>query len=42
MVVVVNPFHKLNKQIRKQVEQMALRIVEFFGLKKGEVRWPIV
>ena len=41
MVVVVNPFHKLNKPIRKQVEQMAARIVEFFGLKKGEVRWPI-
>ena len=41
MVIVVNPFHKLNKQVRKQVEQIGMRIVEFFGLKKGEVRWPI-
>lgn len=41
MVIVVNPFQKFNKPIRKQVEQMAMRIVQFFGLKKGEVRWPI-
>jgi hypothetical protein len=41
MLIIVNPFRKLSKPVRRQVEQMAARIVGFFGLKKGEVRWPI-
>lgn len=39
MVVRVQPFRKLAKPIKRQVETMAARIVDFFGEKKGSVLW---
>ncbi len=39
MAVVVQPFKKLNKSVKGQIERMAARVVDFFGAKKGEVRW---
>jgi hypothetical protein len=37
--ISVAPFGKIPKRVQGQVEKLALGVADFFGAKKGEVRW---
>lgn len=41
LAIIVHPFRKLNLRVQRGIEQVAAHIAEFFGVKKGEVRWPV-